>query len=121
MTVSFHKYDNGFFPGTGEIFCNGRDEGKVIAINVPLLQGIDDESYNYFFEQIVCAAVEKFNPDIIILQNGAGSLKDDRIAIFNLTIHGHGRFVRFIKKLAKKLLVLGRGGYNVKKVVNWVY
>ena len=48
MTVSFHKYGNEFLSDTSEIFCNGRDEGKVFAINAPLLQEIDDENYNYF-------------------------------------------------------------------------
>ena len=43
MTVSFHKYGN-FFPGTGDMYELGQDIGKYFSINVPLREGIDDES-----------------------------------------------------------------------------
>lgn len=28
LTLSFHKYDTDFFPGTGNLFDNGADQGK---------------------------------------------------------------------------------------------
>jgi hypothetical protein len=31
MTVSLHKYGDGFFPGTGDLYENGFREGKVSA------------------------------------------------------------------------------------------
>ena len=44
MTVSFHKYVDKFFPGTGKLDDNGGGLGKHFALNVPLLDGIDDDS-----------------------------------------------------------------------------
>jgi acetoin utilization deacetylase AcuC-like enzyme len=30
MTVSFHKYGNTFFPGTGDMFEIGNDFGRLV-------------------------------------------------------------------------------------------
>ncbi|KAF8009462.1 hypothetical protein BT93_J0452 [Corymbia citriodora subsp. variegata] len=45
MTVSFHKFGDMFFPGTGDVKEIGGKEGKFYAINVPLKDGIDDTSF----------------------------------------------------------------------------
>jgi len=36
LTVSFHKYDGEFFPGTGDLNEVGAGPGQYYAINVPL-------------------------------------------------------------------------------------
>ena len=64
MTVSFHKYGNNFFPGTGEwtrsevidsdrfrcdvllagsMYEIGAETGRYYSINVPLREGITDD------------------------------------------------------------------------------
>ncbi len=43
LTVSFHKYGNQFFPGTGNMYEIGAGKGKYYSVNVPLKDGIDDE------------------------------------------------------------------------------
>lgn len=45
MTVSFHKYGNYFFPGTGDMYEIGAESGRYYSVNVPLKEGIDDQSY----------------------------------------------------------------------------
>lgn len=84
MTVSFHKYGNYFFPGTGKQDCRhyavtqkpvafssvtpnqpasvnclsvspgdmyevGAESGRYYCLNVPLRDGIDDQSKSAFF------------------------------------------------------------------------
>lgn len=44
MTVSFHKYGNYFFPGTGDMYEVGAESGRYYCLNVPLRDGIDDQS-----------------------------------------------------------------------------
>jgi histone deacetylase 1/2 len=44
MTVSFHKFGE-YFPGTGDVKDKGVDAGENYTINVPLNDGMDDESY----------------------------------------------------------------------------
>jgi len=43
LTLSFHEYGEGFFPGSGNYDSIGEGEGKGFSINVPLKQGIDDQ------------------------------------------------------------------------------
>lgn len=51
MTVSFHRYGD-FFPGTGDVKDVGHSEGQHYALNVPLNQGIDDDSYFHLFKTV---------------------------------------------------------------------
>uniref|UniRef100_A0A0E0EKL0 Histone deacetylase n=1 Tax=Oryza meridionalis TaxID=40149 RepID=A0A0E0EKL0_9ORYZ len=52
MTCSFHKYGD-FFPGTGHITDVGAGEGKHYALNVPLSDGIDDDTFRDLFQCII--------------------------------------------------------------------
>lgn len=116
MTISFHKYGE-YFPGTGDLsvrkFKNnieikitalnfiyfsivyvvfmkdiGAGRGKYYAVNIPLKDGIDDDSYKTIFEPVVSKVIETFQPSAIVLQCGADSLTGDRLGCFNLTIKG---------------------------------
>merc|ERR1711909_76587 len=46
MTVSFHKYGE-YFPGTGDLRDIGAGKGKYYAVNFPMRDGIDDDSYQH--------------------------------------------------------------------------
>ncbi|CAK9314322.1 unnamed protein product [Citrullus colocynthis] len=116
MTVSFHKFGDLFFPGTGDVKEIGEREGKFYAINVPLKDGIDDGSFTRLFRTIISKVVEMYRPGVIVLQCGADSLAGDRLGCFNLSIDGHAECVRFVKKFNLPLLVTGGGGYTKENV-----
>ncbi|KAJ7522667.1 hypothetical protein O6H91_18G021600 [Diphasiastrum complanatum] len=116
MTVSFHKFGDLFFPGTGDVKDVGEREGKYYAINVPLKDGIDDASFTRMFRTIISKVVEFYQPGAVVLQCGADSLAGDRLGCFNLSIDGHAECVRFVKKLNLPLLVTGGGGYTKENV-----
>jgi histone deacetylase HOS2 len=122
LTVSFHKYAESFFPGTGHIDEIGNQIGKYFSLNVPLQDGIDNESYVSLFKTIMEPTINTFRPSVIVLQCGADSLGCDRLGAFNLSIAAHGECVRFIKAFNLPTLVLGGGGYTVKNVARcWTY
>ncbi|RSH94391.1 histone deacetylase [Saitozyma podzolica] len=122
LTVSFHKYAADFFPGTGNLSEIGSDLGKYFSLNVPLQDGIDDESYISLFKAIMEPTITTFRPSSIVLQCGADSLGCDRLGTFNLSIAAHGECVRFIKSFGLPLLVLGGGGYRQSSVARcWTY
>lgn len=73
MTVSFHKFGD-YFPGTGDIHDIGHSKGKNYSLNVPLDDGIDDESYQSLFKPIVGKVMEIFRPGAVVLQCGVDSL-----------------------------------------------
>lgn len=90
MTVSFHKYGNSFFPGTGDMFEIGADYGRYYSVNVPLKEGVTDADYFYIFKLVIEDVMEFYRPTAIVLQCGADSLGGDRLGCFNLSIKGHG-------------------------------
>lgn len=122
MTVSFHKYNGDFFPGTGKLNDNGNGVGKHFCLNVPLRDGIDDESYLTLFKTVIEDTVTSFRPTSIVLQCGADSLGCDRLGAFNLSIAAHGECVNFVRKFNVPLLILGGGGYTIHNVSRcWTY
>ncbi|KAL5981432.1 Homeobox protein HD-1 [Asimina triloba] len=121
MTVSFHKFGD-YFPGTGDIRDIGFGKGKYYSLNVPLDDGIDDESYQSLFKPIVGKVMEVFRPGAVVLQCGADSLSGDRLGCFNLSIKGHAECVRFMRSFNVPLLLLGGGGYTIRNVARcWCY
>ncbi|PPQ73787.1 hypothetical protein CVT24_007533, partial [Panaeolus cyanescens] len=121
MTASFHKFGE-YFPGTGTQEDRGRGKGKGYAVNVPLKDGITDESFKSVFEPIMAKILEVFRPSAVVLQCGADSLAGDKLGCFNLTMHGHASCVQFLRKYNAPLILLGGGGYTVKNVARtWTY
>jgi len=90
MTVSFHKYGNTFFPGTGDMFEIGNDFDRYYSVNVPLKEGISDPDYSYIFKGVIEDVLQFYRPTVVVLQCGADSLGGDRLGCFNLSIIGHG-------------------------------
>jgi len=115
MTASFHKYGE-YFPGTGGVKDIGVNKGKKYSINFPLMDGIDDQSYQSIFKPIMKKIMETFAPGAVVLQCGADSLAGDRLGCFNLSLKGHAACVEYMKSFNVPLLILGGGGYTVRNV-----
>ncbi|KAL1674503.1 hypothetical protein EV122DRAFT_269387 [Schizophyllum commune] len=121
MTCSFHKFGE-YFPGTGTQDDRGHGKGKGYAVNVPLKDGITDDSYQSIFEPVVTRVLEVFGPSVVVLQCGSDSLSGDKLGCFNLSMEGHARCVQFFRKQNIPLIMLGGGGYTVKNVARtWTY
>lgn len=117
LTVSLHKYGDGFFPDTGTLITS---DWK--AVNIPLQNGIDDDSYMYIFEPVISNAIRRFKPNVIVYQSGADSLAEDKLGTFNLSIKGHSECLKFVMNTGIPMLVLGGGGYTVHNVARcWAY
>ncbi|KAF8975988.1 hypothetical protein BDQ17DRAFT_1441288 [Cyathus striatus] len=121
MTCSFHKFGE-YFPGTGTQEDKGRGKGKGYAVNVPLKDGITDESYKSVFEPVIAKILAVFQPSAVVLQCGSDSLSGDKLGCFNLSMKGHAHCVQFLRKQNVPLILLGGGGYTVKNVARtWTY
>ncbi|RKP11944.1 histone deacetylase 3-like protein, partial [Piptocephalis cylindrospora] len=68
MTVSFHKYNGDFFPGTGPMSEVGLGDGEHYALNIPLDDGVDDAQYVYLFKSVMEGVMQSYRPSAIILQ-----------------------------------------------------
>lgn len=85
MTVSFHEYGDDFFPGqkvlhlylhlltyfeiigSGSLNSIGDGPGKYHAINVPLKPGVNDETFEHIFKDVMSRVMEAFRPSVILL------------------------------------------------------
>ncbi|KAJ3299393.1 putative histone deacetylase 1-B [Borealophlyctis nickersoniae] len=121
MTVSFHKHGE-YFPGTGDLHDIGFGKGKHYAVNFPLKDGIDDESYKSVFQPVMKHVMEWYRPGAVVLQCGADSLAGDRLGCFNLSMRGHAMAVEYMKTFDVPLLLLGGGGYTIRNVARaWAF
>ena len=87
LTASFHKYGD-FFPGTGDVKDCGIKKGKGYSVNVPLRDGITDESFGLVFREVIGYIMNWYQPGAVVLQCGADSLAGDKLGCFNLSMNG---------------------------------
>lgn len=122
MCVSFHRFGEGFFPGTGDIMDVGCGEGKYYSLNVPLRPYINDDQFMDVFQTIMDKVKDHYRPDVVVLQCGADSLAGDRLGTHNTTIRAHGACVKLVRSWNIPMMLLGGGGYTVKNVARcWTY
>ena len=121
LSCSFHKFGN-YFPDTGNTNDSGTGNGSGYAVNYPLNDGIDDESYRQIFKPVMDEVMANYQPEAIVLQCGTDSLSGDRLGCFNLSVEGHGECVKHMKSFNVPTLVLGGGGYTLRNVARcWAY
>eukprot|EP00223_Ostreococcus_mediterraneus_P004850 CAMPEP_0174579424 /NCGR_PEP_ID=MMETSP0929-20130131/1577_1 /TAXON_ID=548131 ORGANISM="Ostreococcus mediterraneus, Strain clade-D-RCC2572" /NCGR_SAMPLE_ID=MMETSP0929 /ASSEMBLY_ACC=CAM_ASM_000573 /LENGTH=267 /DNA_ID=CAMNT_0015760773 /DNA_START=831 /DNA_END=1634 /DNA_ORIENTATION=- len=91
-------------------------------MNVPLKDGIDDDSYELLYKPLMAKVMEVYQPDAVVFQSGADSLSGDRLGCFNLSIRGHAECLKYMTGFNVPLLVLGGGGYTIRNVARcWAY
>ncbi|KAL8425393.1 hypothetical protein Efla_003621 [Eimeria flavescens] len=115
LCCSFHKYGH-FFPGTGALDDIGMDEGLGYSVNVPLHEGINDQTYSALFIRVMDQIMEAYRPEAVVMQCGADSVAGDRLGCFNLSINGHSQAVRYFCKAGVPAIFLGGGGYTLGNV-----
>ncbi|XP_054169246.1 histone deacetylase 8-like [Oppia nitens] len=114
LSVSFHKYEIGFFPGTGDTNDVGfGSKGKYYSINVPLKDGITDECYVNIFKKVLNKIQTAYKSQVIVCQMGADGLAGDPMNAFNLTIDGYSECLKYLITINKPLILLGGGGYHL--------
>ncbi|XP_013189653.2 histone deacetylase 8 [Amyelois transitella] len=112
FTLSFHKFEPGFYPGTGSIDDVGSLTGKGYCANLPFHGAYSDDSIQYAFEPIFNEVCEYFVPDAIVLQCGADALAGDPHGGASLTSKGYCSCVKMVLDKRKPTVLLGGGGYN---------
>jgi len=121
-TVSFHKYGENFFPKSGAKDDIGVGAGKGYSLNVPLKDGMDDQTYVTLYDTIMTKVMEWYRPTAVVMCCGADSLAGDRLGTFNMSEKGHSHCIEFFKKYNIPILLTGGGGYTVKNVACcWSY
>ena len=116
MTFSVHKYEAGFFPGSGNVNEIGFGKGKYYNVNVPLHDGIQDDGFVYICKKLLNQVKNKYSPDAIVCQAGVDGLNGDPMRSFNLTSAAFENCVKIIANWDLPTLFLGGGGYHEANV-----
>jgi acetoin utilization deacetylase AcuC-like enzyme len=115
--ISLHQYP--FYPGTGSSDEKGTGKGYGFTLNFPMPAGSDDEDYLKVFGEKIVPALEKFQPEFIIISAGFDAHRDDPLAGMNLTEEAFHKMTKLTNEVARKfsnskILSVLEGGYNLK-------
>lgn len=117
-TCSLHRYDVGFYPGTGSL-----EDNSDSVINVPLKRGLNGETLNKLLDELIFPILHQKNPQILVIQCGCDGLFNDPAKEWNLDVEDYGQILKKINETFPiPKLILGGGGYNNPEVAKcWSY
>lgn len=121
LTISLHMNHGSWGPShpqSGTLDELGEGVGFGYNINIPLPNGSGDRGYEYAMKELVIPAVQKFEPDMIVLVVGQDSSAFDPNGRQCLTMDGYREIGRIIRNLANthcngQLLIIQEGGYHI--------
>ncbi|KAL5575961.1 hypothetical protein UlMin_017660 [Ulmus minor] len=121
LTISLHMNHGSWGPShpqSGAVDELGDGEGFGYNLNVPLPNGTGNRGYVYAMTELVVPAIDKFEPDMMVLVVGQDSSAFDPNGRQCLTMKGYLEIGQIISSLAKKhsagrLLIVQEGGYHV--------
>ncbi|XVF19633.1 hypothetical protein REPUB_Repub11eG0127400 [Reevesia pubescens] len=121
LTISLHMNHGSWGPShpqNGTVDELGEGDGFGYNLNIPLPNGTGDKGYEYAMMELVVPAVQKFEPDMLVLVIGQDSSAFDPNGRQCLTMDGYREIGRIVRSLADKhgdgrLLIVQEGGYNV--------
>lgn len=115
--VDLHEDGRYLYPGTGAIGETGRGAAKGTKLNIPMPMFANDELFLKVWQD-----VEKFvrqaQPQFILLQCGADSVRGDPITHMHYTAKTHAHAAARLCQLADelcegRLVAMGGGGYEL--------
>ncbi len=113
LFVSLHQWP--FYPGTG-----GPGTSDEHTVNVPLPAGSGDADYLAAFGETVEPALERFEPNLLLVSAGFDAHVDDPLAQMEVTAHGFRELSRRCAALAPRTAVVLEGGYNLETLPSLV-
>lgn len=119
LFIDIHQYSWGFYPGTGRVDEIGAGKGIGYTVNLPLMPGTGDDSYQYLLEEIVFPLAKEFEPQIMIRYGGSDSYYQDSLTNLGLTLDGLLMIGKKVREIAKEVsqekeVDLLASGYNQK-------
>jgi acetoin utilization deacetylase AcuC-like enzyme len=107
LFVSLHQWP--FYPGSG-----GPDDQAETTLNVPLRAGCGDEEYLAAFAEIVEPAVERFEPELVLVSAGFDAHVSDPLSDMRVTEEGFRELARRCRTMSDRIAAVLEGGYDLE-------
>lgn len=120
LTLSLHMDTRYAYPHQGGQFSDaGSAKNGYATVNIPLPKGTHDAEYQLVFQAIWRPVLQKFKPDVVVLQAGTDMLAADPLGKFNISTQSFLDLCATVLKDSPqhasgtpRLLVTGGGGYH---------
>ncbi|TYL39951.1 histone deacetylase [Natronococcus pandeyae] len=113
--VSLHE--QGLYPGTGDVDEIGEGDGEGTTMNVPMPAGTDDLDYLAAFEGPIRAALEDYDPDLLLVSAGFDAHRHDPISRIRLSTEAYALLTDRLRSLSETtdaaLAFVLEGGYGL--------
>ncbi|MFH0909602.1 MAG: histone deacetylase [bacterium] len=114
----FSTHQAPFYPGTGSNAERGRGEGLGSTLNCPVPPGAGREDILGAFEHELLPAMQRFEPDLVLISAGFDSRVGDPLGALMLTDHDFADLTSLMLDVAGKyadgrLISVLEGGYDL--------
>lgn len=105
LLISVHEEAR--WPFTGLLGVAGGN-----CVNLPVPAQYNDSEARLVLHEMILPRLQRFAPQVIVLQAGADALLEDPLSRLALSNNAYVEALRAIRGLAPRLMLLGGGGYN---------
>ncbi|BEP41616.1 histone deacetylase family protein [Variovorax sp. V15] len=113
LTISTHADPAGYYPWyTGYARERGTGEGEGFNLNLPLAHGSGNAEFAQALDQAT-AAIERFQPQALVLPLGFDTYKDDPISVLKFDMAAFRLAGERVRALGLPTVVVQEGGYMV--------
>ena len=116
LFISIHQDGRTLYPGSGFPKERGGPTSQGTTINIPLPPYTSESGFLRVTEEIVCAILDEFKPDIIINSAGQDNHYSDPITHMNFSAQGYANLTSILKP---DIAVL-EGGYSIEGALPYV-
>jgi acetoin utilization protein AcuC len=118
LTCSIHEEGRTLFPGTGGVEETGVD---FTSLNLPLQAKTTGDVWLEAFRAVILPAIDRFQPQAIVLQMGTDAHFLDRLGHLRLVAQEWLAAVADVRDLGLPIVAVGGGGYTLTTVPRmWV-
>lgn len=120
--VSLHERPESLsFPGSGHDYEMGSGRGRGSTLNIPLDRGCDSKTYLNALTQKAIPALERYEPEFVLVSIGFDALAGERLAHLSLTPESYEPITKALVDLADRcaggrLVSSLEGGYDLGRL-----
>ncbi|MEL6272120.1 MAG: histone deacetylase, partial [Chloroflexota bacterium] len=117
--ISTHQFP--LYPGSGGLNDTGRGKGDGYTMNIPVRAGTGDKSMARLYEEVIWKAVERYQPQLIIVSAGFDAHHADPLAGLKFTLTGYAHLTRELIRMAESvcdgnIVFAMEGGYDLEVI-----